>query len=112
MFLEWHEKSNQVTINGVHHGPLHVVKVDHDNRLLILKADGYQANGYYIPAEFQVWKINQYVINSHCIVMQGNRTTCFDSRSKTYCSASNVIKNAKEDDTYLAYSQMEVVVNV
>ena len=112
MYLDWSKESNQVEINGVNHGPLHVVRVDHDNRLLILKADGYQADGYYMPAEFEVWEINQFVVHENYICMQGNRLISFDSRNKTYCSASNVIKNAKESEDYLTYSQMEVLVNV
>ena len=112
MYLDWSKETNQVEINGVHHGPLHVVRVDHDNELLILKADGYQADGYYMQAEFEVWKINQFVVNKSCIIMQGNRIISFPSRNRTYCQASNVIKNAKEDESYLEYSNMEVVVNV
>ncbi len=112
MYLEWSKETNQLWINGVHHGPLHVVRVDHDNQLLILKADGYQVDGYYMTTEFQVWKISQFVVNENFINMQGDQLIIFPSRSMTYCNASNIIENTKDYEDYLKYSQMEVIVNV
>ena len=113
MYLDWDVKTNKVNVAGIDRKPATLVRFANEFEFMILKSDGHTSGGYYMPAQFHVWRINQMTILKSGIYFQADELFSFDAKlDKNSPTASRMIENAENDEDYMSDAYPEVRIDL